>query len=98
MERRIARVVAAENTLLGSSVTVAGLVPGNDLARAIARAPEAELTLVPGEALNEDGLTLDGMTVEAIAGQSGRGCVVATNDLIGAILDFAEENERRAGP
>jgi putative radical SAM enzyme (TIGR03279 family) len=85
------RVVAVENRLLGPSVTVAGLLAGSDLARAIAEAPEGDLTLIPGEALNEDGLTLDGMTVEAIAEAANREHVVATDDPIGAILDFVED-------
>jgi putative radical SAM enzyme (TIGR03279 family) len=82
------RVLAVENTLMGTPVTVAGLLPGADLARAIGDAPAADLFLVPGEALNEDGLTLDGMTVEAVARAAGGRRVVATNDLIDAILDF----------
>jgi putative radical SAM enzyme (TIGR03279 family) len=90
-----ARVAVVENTLMGDTVTVAGLLAGADLARAVASAPESDLFLVPGEAVNEDGVTLDGMTVEEIARTAGGANVVATNDLVGAILDF-DETERAA--
>jgi putative radical SAM enzyme (TIGR03279 family) len=89
-----ARVIAAENTLLGGPVTVAGLLAGADLAAAIADGPAADLYLVPGQALSEDGVALDGMTIDGIERAAGRGPVVATDDLIGAILDAAEEEDR----
>jgi putative radical SAM enzyme (TIGR03279 family) len=91
-------VIAVENTLFGSVVTVAGLLAGADIARAIAEAPDADLYLIPGQALNEDGVTLDGMTVDGIEEAAGRRPVVATDDLIGAILDFVEEEVDPARP
>jgi putative radical SAM enzyme (TIGR03279 family) len=80
-------VVPVTNTLLGASVTVAGLLPGSDLARSLPRAGAFDLVLLPGEAFNENGLTLDGMTAGEIAG--GRRDVVATRDAVAALLDLA---------
>jgi len=86
------RVVAAENELLGPSVTVAGLLSGADMARAVRSARPRGLVLLPGEAFNDAGLGLDGMTVEDIARESGADHVVSTQDLVGAIAKFAERN------
>jgi putative radical SAM enzyme (TIGR03279 family) len=86
------RVVSAENELLGPSVTVAGLLSGADMARATRTARSAgrpALVLLPGEAFNEAGLALDGMTVADVARESGAEHVVATCDLVGAIVEFA---------
>jgi len=93
-----ALVTPTRNTLLGPSVTVAGLLPGRDMALALERKTlerglSADLFLLPGEAFNEDGVTLDGMTVDEIARAAGRTPVVATRDLVGAVLDFATGGE-----
>ncbi len=86
------RVVVAENELLGQSVTVAGLLSGADMARAARSTGPRGLVLLPGEAFNDAGLALDGMTVADIARESGAEHVVATRDLVGAIAKFAERN------
>jgi len=83
------RVLAVENTLLGPTVTVAGLIPGRDMARALEDAEPADLVLLPGEAFNEDGLTIDGMTVEEIAAAAGRESVAASHDLVSSLKDLA---------
>lgn len=93
-----ARIIAAENSLFGPSVTVAGLLSGSDLARTIGGAPEADLILIPREALNDDGVTVDDMTVDDIADECRREGIVATSDVIGAIFDFTEEHGRRSEP
>jgi len=82
-----ARVVSVGNSLFGRSVTVAGLLPGRDLVRGVAEAGAADLILVPGEAFNEDGLTLDGMTIADIA--AGRTNVSAVHDVVSALLEAA---------
>ena len=92
-------VLAVENTLLGPTVTVAGLLGGPDMARALAGAAPSDLTLLPGEAFTEDGLTIDGMTVETIARETGRENVIASTDIVGAILEHAgrDGEETRRG-
>ena len=60
-------MTVARNRLLGSSVTVAGLLPGRDLveaARPVTR--PGDLVLVPDEAVNPDGLFLDDATLPEV--------------------------------
>jgi len=55
------------NTLFGASVTTAGLLPGRDLQAALAGRRDLDLALLPGEAVNDDGLFMDGMRVDLLA-------------------------------
>lgn len=68
-------VVGVQNTFYGASVTVAGLLSGGDLRRALLALPPApvrDVVLSP-RVLNADGLTLDGMTLaDLAAGQPHR--------------------------
>lgn len=82
------QVVASDNSLLGPSVTVAGLLPGADMADALRRSPESDAFLLPGAAFNEDGVTLDGMAVREIASAAGRENVTATDDIVEALLEL----------
>jgi putative radical SAM enzyme (TIGR03279 family) len=84
-------VVPVMNRFLGPTVTVAGLLSGKDLVRGVRGAPDADVVLVPAEAFNVDGLTLDGMTVSDIAEAAGRQDVRAARDLIEAVLNTAGE-------
>jgi putative radical SAM enzyme (TIGR03279 family) len=99
MERTIARTLggigglrvsvrAVANDLFGPDVTVAGLLPGRDMARAISQEQGADLVLLPAAAFNQDGLTIDGMTAAEIAETAGRaaGQVVLTDNIVEAIL------------
>ena len=61
-------IIAVENTLFGRSVTCAGLLPGGAIREALATRGDLDLALVPGEALNDDGLFMDGMPLEVLAG------------------------------
>jgi putative radical SAM enzyme (TIGR03279 family) len=89
------RVLAVENTLLGPSVTVAGLIPGRDMVRTLRDAEPADLALLPGEAFNDDRLTIDGMTVEDIAAAAGRVNVAASHDVVSALTDYAGRRSTR---
>ena len=62
-------LIAVENTLFGRSVTTAGLLPGRAIEAALAARPSLELALLPGEALNDDGLFIDSMSLEHLAAQ-----------------------------
>lgn len=62
-------VVGVPNTFYGASVTVAGLLSGGDLRRALLelpREPARDIVLSP-RVLNADGLTLDGLTLHGLA-------------------------------
>ena len=82
------QVVASDNSLLGSTVTVAGLLSGADMADALKKAPESDAFLLPAAAFNEDGVTIDGMSLSEIADGAGRENVVATDDVVGSVLDL----------
>ena len=82
------QVVASDNSLLGPTVTVAGLLSGADMVEALRRAPESHAYLLPDAAFNEHGVTIDGMSLSEIADGSGRENVVATDDIVASVLDI----------
>jgi putative radical SAM enzyme (TIGR03279 family) len=62
--------VHLENSLFGSSVTTAALLPGSAFRDALADRPDLDLALLPAEAINDDGLFMDDLKaseLEAIA-------------------------------
>ncbi|MBA3319301.1 MAG: DUF512 domain-containing protein [Gemmatimonadales bacterium] len=73
----LSRVTGAEfellpvvNTLFGASVTTAGLLPGADVQQTLRGRSDLDLALLPGEAVNDDGLFIDGMSAELLAATS----------------------------
>jgi putative radical SAM enzyme (TIGR03279 family) len=64
-------LLVLENTLFGSSVTTAGLLPGKAFAAALGGRTDLDLALIPGECLNDDGKFMDDLTFEAL--QAGVG-------------------------
>ncbi|HEY8258440.1 MAG TPA: DUF512 domain-containing protein [Gemmatimonadales bacterium] len=61
-------LIAVENSLFGPSVTTAGLLPGAAVLAALEAHDQLDLVLLPGEALNDDGLFIDSMRFDALAG------------------------------
>ena len=57
-------VVAVENRYFGPTVTTAGLLPGHDIARALRDAGHFDAALIPAEALNDDGVFIDNLSLE----------------------------------
>ncbi|MGE0555670.1 MAG: DUF512 domain-containing protein [Gemmatimonadales bacterium] len=55
-------IVSVTNDLFGPRVTTAGLLPGRAIQQALLERPGFDLALVPGEALNDDELFIDGLT------------------------------------
>jgi len=86
-------VVAVANSLLGDSVTVAGLLTGADMARAAADSAGSDLTLVPVEAFNADGLTIDDMSVADIARAAGVRNLAPSCDIIDALEDWYRRDD-----
>lgn len=60
------RVVAVPNTLFGETVTTAGLLPGAAIRDAIVGAGELDVALIPAESLNDDGVFIDDLSLEAL--------------------------------
>ncbi|MFN2317572.1 MAG: DUF512 domain-containing protein [Gemmatimonadales bacterium] len=62
-------LLVVENTLFGSSVTTAGLLPGAAFLEALRERRDLDLALLPGESLNDDGLFMDSMRATDLAAQ-----------------------------
>ena len=62
-------LLVLENSLFGSSVTCAGLLPGAAFRDALAGRDDLDLALIPREALNDDEAFMDDMTLEQLQGQ-----------------------------
>ncbi len=90
------RVITVSNRFLGPSVTVAGLLSGEDMISALREERPDGLTLLPGEAFNADGLTIDGMTLREIAAATGLGGLVQARDIVDAIADFVRSSQKEA--
>jgi putative radical SAM enzyme (TIGR03279 family) len=54
------------NSLFGPSVTTAGLLPGTAIHQALRDRSYLDLVLLPGESINDDGLFIDGMTLDLL--------------------------------
>ena len=59
-------LIAVENSLFGASVTTAGLLPGRAFADALRGRRDLDLVLLPGESVNDDGLFIDSMSLDAL--------------------------------
>lgn len=59
-------LIVLENPLFGSRVTTAGLLPGRAFLDALRDRHDLDLALLPGEAVNERGLFLDNLAVDAL--------------------------------
>lgn len=65
-------VLEVHNTLFGDAVTVSGLLCGQDVVQAIsAYGQHADLFLIPPNCLNEEGLSLDGISLDEIRRRTG---------------------------
>jgi NifB/MoaA-like Fe-S oxidoreductase len=63
----VLEVIPVENSLFGSSVTCAGLLPGAAIQRALAGRRDLDMVLIPGESVNDEGLFMDSMSYELLA-------------------------------
>jgi putative radical SAM enzyme (TIGR03279 family) len=62
-------IVETENSYFGASVTIAGLLAGNDILASLGEGRENELVLLPGEALNADDVFIDGVSLAHVQGR-----------------------------
>jgi NifB/MoaA-like Fe-S oxidoreductase len=66
------RVCPAENRYMGRSITVAGLLGGADIKRALEKADPGEFAIVPSEAISQvGGVFVDGLTTEDLSKMLG---------------------------
>ena len=59
-------LIPIENSLFGSSVTTAGLIPGVAFQRALKGRTDLDLILLPAESVNDEGLFMDSMSAELL--------------------------------
>ncbi len=64
-------VVEVRNEYFGSSVTIAGLLGGNDILTALPGSRPGDLVVLPAEALNGDGLFIDSMSLAELSARLG---------------------------
>ena len=80
-------VVGVPNRFYGNSVTVAGLMGGQDLRRALLQLPPVprRTVVLSPRVINSDGLTLDGMRLDDIAADQPHAVVLGEED---GFIDF----------
>jgi putative radical SAM enzyme (TIGR03279 family) len=79
-------VLEVANDLLGGNVGVAGLLGGDDVARAIAaHRSEARVFLLPDIVINDDGLFLDDLTLADVAARAGADVRLVSCDAAGLV-------------
>jgi putative radical SAM enzyme (TIGR03279 family) len=62
-------ILPLENTLFGTSVTTAGLLPGGAVVAALRDRSDLDLALLPAEAVNDDLLFMDDLNAHDVAAQ-----------------------------
>lgn len=79
-------VVAVENRYFGPSVTVAGLLPGADILESLQDSRQGDLVLLPGAALNDDDVFIDGVALDDLKGRLAPARVGAGHELVEVLL------------
>ncbi len=74
-------VVDVRNRFFGETVTVAGLLAGADLADAIGPGDQADIVLLPAEALNGDQLFIDSLPLEQVVARLAPARVVTGHEV-----------------
>ena len=75
-------VVEIENQYFGPSVTVAGLLPGADILEGLRGCRPGDLVLLPGTALNDDEVFIDGVALEDAKGRLAPARIRAGHELV----------------
>lgn len=83
-------VLAVENRFFGGNVSVAGLLAGDDLLRAIAAGPAGRVYLVPDVVANADGLLLDDVPASELSARTNRDVRLVSCDARGLLLGLAD--------
>ncbi len=83
-------VVAVVNRYFGESVTIAGLLGGEDIVSALGESRPGDLVLIPGEALNADDLFIDSLPLETVRRRLAPAQVVAGYELAACLAASTE--------
>ncbi len=87
-ESRVA-IVPVENRYFGPTVTVAGLLPGRDIAASLHGSRSGDLVLLPATALNDDDLFIDGFALGELAARLAPARVRIGDELVETIMGGA---------
>lgn len=90
-------VVPVENRYFGPSVTIAGLLPGRDIVDRVCGARPGDLVLLPGTALNDDQVFIDGMPLDEVTRGLAPARVRASRDLVETLLQQSTRTPRGNG-
>ncbi len=72
-------LLVLENDLFGPSVTTAGLLPGRAFVSAYEGRDDLDLAIVPAEAVNDNQVFLDDMTLEEVSAKTGVEILLSRN-------------------
>jgi len=75
-------VVQVVNEFYGESVTIAGLLGGDDIRRALAPGREGDLVFLPAEALNADRLFIDSVPLAEFEAELAPAEIVEGYDMV----------------
>ncbi len=78
------------NRYFGESVTIAGLLGGEDIVSALGESRPGDLVLIPGEALNADDLFIDSLPLETVRRRLAPAQVVAGYELAACLAASTE--------
>ena len=84
-------VLGVENHLIGESITVSGLLCGNDIINDYNRSNlNPDVVMLPPNCINDDGLLLDDHTPKSIADGIRTRVTIGSYDLVGAITEVVK--------
>jgi putative radical SAM enzyme (TIGR03279 family) len=84
--------IVVENNFFGHTVTVTGLLTGEDIMNALKKERNlGEIILLPPNCMNEDGLFLDDLTPDDLERELGRKVIIGSYDLVGNLRKIFNE-------
>lgn len=84
-------VVSVVNQYFGETVTIAGLLGGNDVVGALGESRPGDIVLIPGEALNADALFIDSVPFGVVRDGLAPATVVSGYELAACLSDLPEQ-------
>lgn len=78
------------NRYFGDTVTIAGLLGGEDILHALGECREDDVIVLPAEALNADGVFIDDVTLEDFKRRVGDACVLSGYQITDALKGISQ--------
>jgi len=82
-------ILVVKNEYFGAGVTCSGLLVGRDIADSVKQAGSAKTTFIPPNCLNYDGVTIDEMSVDDLAKETGAPVVAPTDSFVESLCDHS---------